>query len=81
MKFDKFGAFPKTQSQTTQKNDTKNSFSNFLQLLPTILNNSNSPKKPQENHVTPTKSSNANAYKEYLARHDAHVKRSRERDK
>ena len=78
MKFDKFGAFPKTQSPTTQKKDNKNSFSDFLQLLPTILNNSTTQKNSQEEPQTSKISSNANAYKEYLARHDAHVRRSRE---
>lgn len=80
MKFDKFGAFPKTQSPSSPK---KNGFelSSILNLLPSLLSSKrkDEPEKKQDqapsdsasrNPYTPQ---NAVAYAEFISRHDAFV--------
>lgn len=80
MNFNKFGAFPKTEPISNQKSTENSNFFEFLKLLPNLFFNQQSPKV--EKSKTPDTNTqhqyNSKAYAEYLARHDEHVKRSRE---
>ena len=80
MNFDKFGAFPKTEPISNQKKAENLNFFELLKLLPNLFSNPKSMDDKQNNSPKPTHTNEANAqaYAEYLARHDAHVKRSRE---
>ena len=80
MNFDKFSAFPKTEPISTPKKAENLNFFELLKLLPNLFSNekriddrqNKQPNTPHSNEA------NAQAYAEYLARHDAHVKRSRQ---
>lgn len=81
MKFNKFGAFPKTNSP---KNESKTAFdlSSIVKILPSLFSNKSAeePKKEdssnkQENNVY--KPSNKDAYNEYIAKHNEFIKKSK----
>ena len=83
MKFDKFGAFPRTEGVDTKANQ-QDFQSAFLKLLPTLFGKnqtaSSKVERKDANNST-TISADAMAYREYLARHDAFVKLSKENKK
>ena len=82
MKFDKFGAFPKTDGIKAQESTGNDMMSTLLKLIPTLLKKQQPSKKeaeapPKKDVKTSTLSPDTIAYREYLARHDAHVKASK----
>ncbi len=80
MKFDKFGAFPKTESVKSQTNSSLD-LSAIVKLLPSLFSKKKeSSQKTQveaPENKNPYVPSNAAAYAEYVARHDAFVKQSK----
>jgi len=82
MNFDKFGAFPKTEPLKRQKKANDNLLPDFLKLLPNLVKSKNdTPVSPSSNLKEEQKtvySSNKKAYSEYLSRHDAHVRKSKD---
>ena len=80
MNFNKFSAFPKTEPISSQKNTQNTNFFELLKLLPNLFSIQRTPKsEPQKTPDTTLRNNdNTKAYAEYLARHDEHVKRSRE---
>ena len=76
MKFDKFGIFPKTESI---KPNSKRSFdiSSLINLIPNFLSKQDIKDKPEQTstqNVNPYSPKNADAYAEYIAKHDAFIK-------
>ena len=82
MKFDKFGAFPKTEGVESQAKQLDLQ-STFLNLLPMLFQKKETPTPDKEKTevVKPRLSPDAIAYQEYLSRHDAFVKSSKENKK
>lgn len=76
MKFDKFGAFPKTDSPKTQSNNQLD-ISSLIKLIPTLFNKKKEEQPIPTENKNPYVPSNASAYAEYIARHDAFVKNSK----
>lgn len=82
MKFDKFGAFPKSDGVKGEENEKSDMMGTFLKLLPTLFSSQRQSEKPETKTISqdknpPTLSPDTVAYREYLARHDAHVKASK----
>lgn len=82
MKFDKFGAFPKTDGVKVQESEKSDMMSTFLKLIPNLFAKQRQPEKsetttPEKDKNPPTLSPDTIAYREYLARHDAHIKASK----
>ncbi len=80
MKFNKFSAFPKTETFSHPKNTKNNDFFELIKFLPTLLNNNSKPTLKNNMNKTVThdnQSANAQAYSEYLARHNEHVRKSK----
>lgn len=82
MKFDKFGAFPKSEGVEEQTNSKPDMMTTFLKLLPNLFKRTTSEEKKPQNDTrgeeTASKlSPDAIAYREYLAKHDAHVRLSK----
>ena len=83
MKVVKFGAFPKTEGVDTKANQ-QDFQSTFLKLLPMLFNKNQPPSPKKEENIANLStrvSADAMAYREYLARHDAFVKLSKENKK
>lgn len=76
MKFDKFGAFPKTESLKKQSASSID-LSNIIKLLPNLFQNKKVETPPAVENKNPYVPSNASAYAEYIAKHDAFVKQSK----
>ncbi len=86
MKFDKFGAFPKSDGIKAQDSKNNNFANLLLKLLPNLFSKQNTSDSPQKNAekvemVESKISADTLAYREYLARHDAFVKQSKENKK
>ena len=86
MKFDKFGAFPKSDGVKVQDSKNDNFANLLLKLLPNLFSKQNSPTTqpptPEKSDSEQRKiSPDAIAYREYLMRHDAHVKASKSENK
>lgn len=84
MKFDKFGAFPKSEGIKPQNDNKSDTLGAFLKMLPTLFSKQNQTEKqkvetPKDENKKASISSDTIAYREYLARHDAHVKASKKK--
>ena len=82
MKFDKFGAFPKSKGVTRPQSQNTDMLNAFLKLLPRLFANTkkegtNGDKKTENIPSTQPVSRDKIAYREYVLRHDAHVKASK----
>lgn len=82
MKFDKFGAFPKTVSKKDARTDNNNLLKDLMKLLPLLNKKEETAQRVEqvqkESNQNSSQNANAKAYADYLARHDAHVKKSKE---
>ncbi len=81
MKFDKFGAFPRTESPSVPNKNVPD-ISSILKLLPSIFSQKKeqAPQK-EENIKSPYTPKNAQAYADYIAKHDEFVRSISDREK